>query len=138
MSTGASRGTLIFLYLYNVFKRSCFVLQIGAGIQVPPNSSKILKKYGILEDVSRAVQPHDIAIHSYKDSSVLLKQILDLAIQQIYDALYLVTHRAGYLKALAKEAKELGVTIQWGRPSRASTSPRHRSFWRMARHGRLF
>ena len=31
--------------------------------------------------------------------------------QYTYDAAYLVIHRAGYLKALAKEAKELGVTI---------------------------
>lgn len=103
------------LYLYIDLDRSCFAHQIGAGIQVPPNSSKILKEWGILEDiVSRAVQPHDIAIHSYKDGRVLTTQILDPAMQQAYGAPYLVIHRAEYLKALVKEAKELGITIQLG------------------------
>lgn len=82
---------------------------------MPPNSSRILKKWGILEDVvSRAVQPHDIAIHSYKDGHVLTKQILDPAMQHAYGAPYLVIHRAEYLKALLKEAKELGVEMQLG------------------------
>lgn len=98
-----------------VLERMPELREIGAGIQVPPNSSKILKKWGILEDVvSRAAQPHDIAIHSYKDGHVLSKQILDPAMQKAYDAPYLVIHRAEYLKALVKEAKELGVTIQLG------------------------
>lgn len=82
---------------------------------MPPNSSKIFKKWGILEDVvSRAVQPHDITIHSYKDGHVLTKQTLDPAMQQAYHAPYLVIHRAEYIKVLVKEAEELGVTIQLG------------------------
>lgn len=82
---------------------------------MPPNSSKILKNWNILEDVvSRAVQPHDIAIHSYKDGRVLAKQALDPRMQHAYDAPYLVIHRAEYLKALVKKAKELGVTIRLG------------------------
>ena len=120
------------LYLHNVFKRSCLVHQIGAGIQVPPKSSKILEKWGSWEDVVSWA-----GIHPYKDGRVLSKQILDPAMQQSYDAPYLVIHKAGHLKALAKEAKELGVMMEVVRSSRALTSPRHRSFWRMARHGRL-
>ena len=90
-------------------------LQIGAGIQVPPNSSKILKKWGILHDIiSRAVQPHDMAIHSYKDGQLLTRQLLDPTMLQTYHVPYLVIHRAEYLKALVEQAKELGVTIQWG------------------------
>ena len=97
------------------FSCSFPALQIGAGIQVPPNSSKILKKWGILEDIiSRAVQPHDIAIHSYKDGHLLTKQLLDPTMLQTYHAPYLVIHRAEYLKALVGHAKELGVVIQLG------------------------
>lgn len=104
-----------FLCLYTEINRLCSTHQVGAGIQVPPNSSKILKKWNILEDVlSRAVQPHDIAIHSYKDGHILAKQILDPKMQHAYDAPYLVIHRAEYLKALVKKAKELGVTIRLG------------------------
>ena len=103
------------LYLYTEFNHSCSAHQVGAGIQVPPNSSKILKKWNILGDiVSRAVQPHDINIHSYKDGHVLAKQNLDPKMQHAYDAPYLVIHRAEYLKVLVKKAKELGVTIQLG------------------------
>ncbi|KAL9134772.1 MAG: hypothetical protein Q9175_004041 [Cornicularia normoerica] len=98
-----------------VVERMPELREIGAGIQVPPNSSKIFKKWGILEDVvSRAVQPHDITIHSYKDGHVLTKQTLDPAMQQAYHAPYLVIHRAEYIKVLVKEAEELGVTIQLG------------------------
>lgn len=97
------------------YQRSSSAFQVGAGIQVPPNSSKILKGWNILDDViSRAVQPHDIAIHSHKDGRVLAKQILDPRMQHTYHAPYLVIHRAEYLKVLVQTAKELGVTIKLG------------------------
>lgn len=89
--------------------------QIGAGIQVPPNSSRILQQWGILEDViSRAVQPHDILIRSYRDGEVLSKETLDPVMQQAYDVPYLVIHRAEFLKTLVKEAKEQRITILLG------------------------
>lgn len=98
-----------------VLERMPELREIGAGIQVPPNASKILNKWGILEDIiSRAVQPHDIAIHSYKDDHLLTKQLLVPSMLQTYHAPYLVIHRAEYLKALVEQAKELGVMIQLG------------------------
>lgn len=89
--------------------------QIGAGIQVPPNSSKILEQWGLLEAVvSRAVQPREIVIHSYRDGNILSKETLDPAMQQAYGAPYLVIHRAELLKTLVGKAREVGVTIVLG------------------------
>ena len=69
----------------------------------------------MLDDVvSRAVQPRDIVIHSYGDGRILSKMNLDPAMQQTYDAPYLVIHRAELLKAMVEKAKEAGVTILLG------------------------
>ena len=41
--------------------------KVGAGIQLPANSSRILDELGILEKVKKfAVQPRDLVIRSYR------------------------------------------------------------------------
>ena len=83
------------LHLYESLSCSFSALQICAGIQVPPNASEILGKWRNLDDIiSRAVQPHDIAIRSYKDGHLLTTQSLDPTMLQTYHAPYVVIHKA--------------------------------------------
>lgn len=87
-------------------------MQIGAGIQIPPNSSLILKRWNILEKIEAvSVRPVDINLRSYRDGSILSKQNLVPFAEDRYGAPYLHIHRADYHRILVAEAKRLGVTV---------------------------
>ena len=87
-------------------------MQIGAGIQIPPNSSLILKRWNILDKIeSVSVRPVDINLRSYRDGSILNRQNLVPFTEDRYGAPYLHIHRADYHRILVAEAKCLGVTV---------------------------
>lgn len=90
-------------------------MQIGAGIQIPPNSSRILKHYGLLKKIeSVSVRPSDFILRSYRDGKVLSKQNMVPYAEERYSAPYLHIHRADYHRILVVEAERLGVRLQLG------------------------
>lgn len=89
--------------------------QIGAGIQIPPNSSRILKHYGLLEKIEAvSVRPRDFIIRSYRDGAILNKLNMVPDAEQRYGVPYLHIHRADYHKILVAEAERLGVMLELG------------------------
>jgi len=89
--------------------------QIGAGIQIPPNSSRILKHYGLLEKLEAvSVRPSDFIIRSYRDGAILNKLNMVPYNEQKYGVPYLHIHRADYHRILVAEAERLGVKVQLG------------------------
>ncbi|RFU26163.1 hypothetical protein B7463_g10161, partial [Scytalidium lignicola] len=89
--------------------------QVGAGIQVPPNSSRILDRWGILSKLRpNAMHPENITIFSYRDGSTLSSLNLLPSMEQIYGGPYLHVHRATFHKALCEEAERLGVKFRLG------------------------
>jgi len=87
-------------------------VQVGAGIQVPPNSTRLLKRWGLLDKVEAvSVRPNNFILRSYKDGKVLSTQNMVPHCEQRYGAPYLHIHRADYHKILAEEAQRLGVVI---------------------------
>lgn len=89
--------------------------QIGAGIQIPPNSTRVLKQLGILDAVkSHSIQPERLLLRSYRDGSILTHQSLIPNMEATYGAPWLLIHRANLQKVLAQEALNLGVKIQFG------------------------
>lgn len=88
-------------------------LQVGAGIQIPPNSSRILKRWDLLEKIEAvSTRPSDFILRSYKDGRVLSKQNLVPYAEERYGVPYLHIHRADYHSILVKEAQRVGVHIQ--------------------------
>ncbi|KAI9824118.1 MAG: hypothetical protein M1819_001073 [Sarea resinae] len=89
--------------------------EIGAGIQIPPNSSRLLKRWGLLEKIEKvSVRPRDFLLRSYRDGAVLSAQnMLPYAIET-YGVPYLHIHRADYHRILVDAAKEVGVDIRLG------------------------
>ncbi|KAL8883887.1 MAG: hypothetical protein Q9215_007942 [Flavoplaca cf. flavocitrina] len=86
--------------------------EVGAGIQIPPNASRILKKWGLLDSIRAvSVQPSDFILRSYHDGTVLSKQNLVPYAEERYGAPYLHIHRADYHRILVAEAECLGVKI---------------------------
>lgn len=89
------------------------MLQVGAGIQIPPNSTRILARWGLLPAIEKvSVRPNSFILRSYKDGKVLSTQPLIPYCEQRYSHPYLHIHRADYHAVLVEEAKRLGVAIQ--------------------------
>ncbi|KAL9604928.1 MAG: hypothetical protein Q9219_000116 [cf. Caloplaca sp. 3 TL-2023] len=98
-----------------VLEQAGALSEIGAGIQVPPNSSRILKRWGLLEKIEAvSVRPRDFVLRSYRNGAILSKQNMVPYAEDRYAAPYLHIHRADYHRILLAEARRLGVKIQLG------------------------
>ncbi|KAI9801267.1 MAG: hypothetical protein M1833_002837 [Piccolia ochrophora] len=89
--------------------------EIGAGIQIPPNSSRILKRWGLMDIVeAHSVRPRDFILRSYRNGNVLSKQNLVPFAEERYGAPYLHIHRADFHKVMVQHARNLGIEILLG------------------------
>ncbi|KAI3405640.2 hypothetical protein KGF56_001658 [Candida oxycetoniae] len=86
--------------------------EVGAGIQIPPPSTKILDVLGCLDAVDAvSIHPENIYIHRYSTGEVISKQNLVPYVKEKYNGMYLHIHRADYHQCLVERAKELDVEI---------------------------
>ncbi|TKA61854.1 hypothetical protein B0A49_11351 [Cryomyces minteri] len=98
-----------------IIEQAAVLGEIGAGIQIPPNSSRILKRWGLLPKVEEvSVRPREFVLRSYRDGAVLSKQNMVPYAVEKYGVPYLHVHRADYHKILVDEAQRSGVQIQLG------------------------
>lgn len=87
--------------------------EVGAGLQIPPNASRLLQKWGLERHFrSKVVEPACISFRRWKTGEVIGHTELVPQFQQTYDAPYYVVHRADYLEALYVRALELGVEVR--------------------------
>ena len=86
--------------------------EIGAGIQIPPNSSRILKTYGLTDKIKAQVaSPRSIVIKRYNTGDVLGKTRLHPYLTETYGSPYWLIHRADYQRILYDAALEHGAKI---------------------------
>ena len=89
-----------------VIERAPAFREVGAGLQLAPNASRILRDWGALELLSdSAVAPDMIRIRRGADGTDLAKIALTDA-EQRWGAPYLVVHRADLLAALLEKARQ--------------------------------
>lgn len=89
--------------------------EVGAGIQIPPNSSRILLKWGLGQKFQEKVMmPANIFLRAYDSGNVLSTQPLDPYCSETYGAPYWHIHRAHFHKILVEAAQEEGVNIILG------------------------
>ncbi|KAL9116383.1 MAG: hypothetical protein Q9187_007091 [Circinaria calcarea] len=87
--------------------------EIGAGIQITPNATNVLKAWDLLDAVkSCAVQPDAAILRSYRDGKVLSTQPLGAFMEETNAAPYLVIHRVDLHKILLAKAESLGIVIR--------------------------
>jgi salicylate hydroxylase len=89
-----------------VLERAPAFREVGAGLQIAPNASRILREFGVLDRLTGfAVAPDHIRIRRGADGSDLAK--ISLAnVEKRYGAPYLNIHRADLLSALLEKARE--------------------------------
>ncbi|OAL35645.1 hypothetical protein AYO20_05026 [Fonsecaea nubica] len=96
-----------------VFEAAKELAEIGAGLQITPNASKLFGEWG-LEDSVRAVAavPTVLAVHRYRDGKVLAEQRdFDKILQQRYGLPFFDIHRVDLQKILYDKAVSLGVKV---------------------------
>ena len=86
-----------------VFERAAALQEIGAGLQLTPNGTRVLEKIGALAAVERrAIAPNAIRILRGRDGAELAR--LPLRAEQRWGAPYLILRRADLQAALIERA----------------------------------
>jgi salicylate hydroxylase len=86
-------------------------LKVGAGIQIPSNSSRILLKWGLGSFLGNRVkvEPEGMSFLRWEDREKIAYPKLVPDFRQNFDAPYFVIHRAHFHDALHQLALNLGV-----------------------------
>ena len=89
--------------------------QIGAGIQVPPNATRILRELGVLEALrAKATEPAGFFIHRWEDGAVIGRTHHGTEFKERFGGPYLTVHRGDYHRVLRDEALRLGIEVRTG------------------------
>ena len=85
--------------------------EVGAGLQIAPNCTRILHDYGLLDEVRRlGVQPENMVMKDAVDGSELTR--LDLAdLERTYGFPYIVIHRSDLHGVLLRACQRAGVEL---------------------------
>lgn len=91
--------------------------EAGAGIQLGPNATRILRDLGLLKHLQvSAVAPQSIAVGDARTGRAIVELPLGDWMEKRYGAPYLVVHRADLQKVLLKQAgAEAGIDLRFGR-----------------------
>jgi len=86
-----------------VFEQATELREVGAGIQISPNGTRILHRLGLAETLRKvAVRPVAVEVHRWDDGRVLTRQLLADVCERNFGAPYYHLHRADLLDVLAE------------------------------------
>ena len=87
--------------------------EVGAGIQLTPNVTRLLRRWGLSETLgSQSVQPGTIWLRRWEDGKPISRTKLVPDFERDFGAPYWVVHRAHLHQALLDRALELGAEIR--------------------------
>lgn len=99
-----------------VYENAPALAEIGAGIQIPPNSSRILHSWGLENALQmKAVRPKTLRWKRWQDGTVIGLTRYEPDFQDWFSAPYYVAHRAELHEVLHDRVKELGVSVYLGK-----------------------
>ncbi|KAB8256862.1 hypothetical protein BDV32DRAFT_152883 [Aspergillus pseudonomiae] len=98
-----------------IYEQAPELREVGAGIQVPSNSARLLLKLGVGPYLSKcASEPESISFRRWESGEVIGFTKLKPDFQETFNAPYYVVHRADFHSALVQRAVELGVVLKLG------------------------
>jgi salicylate hydroxylase len=96
----------------SLFERAPHIEEIGAGLQISPNASRILRQWNILGDVTQSgLAPELIRMINARSGRTITTIPLHHRTVERWGAPYVVSHRADLINALLEGCKKL-PTIQ--------------------------
>ncbi|KAJ5813313.1 uncharacterized protein N7503_000063 [Penicillium pulvis] len=98
-----------------IFEQTSVLGEVGAGIQVPSNSTKILFKLGLTPYLKPYVtEPESISFRRWQTGNVIGNTKLVPDFTNNFDAPYYVIHRAHFHSALCQKVQDMGIEINLG------------------------
>ncbi|TDZ10328.1 FAD-dependent monooxygenase OpS4 [Colletotrichum sidae] len=98
-----------------VFESALELLEVGAGLQVTPNSTRILQKWGLPDRLwASASEPTSLVVHRYSGAVLAREDDFDQKMRAKYQAPFVDLHRVDLQLSLYERAKELGVRFRLG------------------------
>ncbi|EOD48813.1 putative fad binding domain protein [Neofusicoccum parvum UCRNP2] len=98
-----------------VLESASELAEIGAGLQITPNSSRLLKGWGVYEKLqSQAVEPKSLLVHRYSGKILAKEDEFDKHMKEKYGSPFSDVHRVDLQQALVARARELGVVLRLG------------------------
>ncbi|PBP16227.1 salicylate hydroxylase [Diplocarpon rosae] len=89
--------------------------EVGAGIQMAPNATRIMRRLGLLETMMQKADVLDkISIRRWEDNSQLGTAPVGVAVEERYHAPMCVIHRGDLQAILLQAVKDLNVPIRLG------------------------
>jgi 2-polyprenyl-6-methoxyphenol hydroxylase-like FAD-dependent oxidoreductase len=86
-----------------VYEQTRTLAEVGAGINIGPNASRILHRLGIADELERTgVKPFTFDQRRWDDGRILLRSPLGEAVETAFGAPYYTFHRGDLHRALAK------------------------------------
>lgn len=97
-----------------VLERTPEIRPVGAGIQLPSNASRIMRRLGLYAKLSQhgAVVVQNDTLRSYRSGEILARKTAGPKMAEMYGAEWMVIHRAEYQKLLLEEATRIGVCMR--------------------------
>jgi salicylate hydroxylase len=96
-----------------VLERTEKLTPVGAGIQIPPNASRIWAHYELLGRLKEySVISKATHLRRWKEGELLCSRNIGVQLDQLWP--WLVIHRADYQRVLLEEAEQLGVDLRLG------------------------
>ncbi|KAK2063333.1 FAD binding domain-containing protein [Colletotrichum caudatum] len=98
-----------------VFESAKELLEIGAGLQVTPNSARILQKWGLPDRLWEfASEPTALFVHRFSGKVLVKEENFNDKMRAKYQAPFIDLHRVDLQLSLYERAKELGVQFRLG------------------------
>jgi salicylate hydroxylase len=98
-----------------IYEQTTVLGEVGAGIQIPSNSTRLLFKLGLKPYLAPYVtEPERISFRRWQDGIVIGNTELVPDFTENYQAPYYVIHRAHFHSALCQRAKDMGIEIKLG------------------------
>ncbi|KAF1841299.1 FAD binding domain-containing protein [Cucurbitaria berberidis CBS 394.84] len=99
-------------HLVMVLESARELAEIGAGLQLTPNATRLLQQWGVYDTVKDQVcEPATLTVLNYQGKVLAQEDGFDNNIRRKYGAPFSDCHRVDLQQALVKRAKELGVRV---------------------------
>lgn len=86
--------------------------EVGAGLQMAPNASRVLKRWGLLEKALEiGVRPKHLVFRDALTGEELTRQTLEGEFEERYGAPYVVIHRSDLHRILLEACQDVGVRL---------------------------
>ncbi|MBT8161602.1 MULTISPECIES: FAD-dependent oxidoreductase [Arthrobacter] len=86
--------------------------EVGAGLQMAPNASRVLKRWGLLEKALEiGVRPKHLVFRDALTGEELTRQTLGGEFEERYGAPYVVIHRSDLHRILLEACQQAGVRL---------------------------